>query len=86
MFPFPSPENDSDPPLSRFRRALAAASVPLPRLAVPGRPLFHGLHHAPLRHLPGSLRCHQKAHPGQPVQLAGNHPDQNSRGVAHLHR
>ncbi|KAM9717977.1 5-hydroxytryptamine (serotonin) receptor 2C, G protein-coupled-like 1 isoform 1-T3 [Menidia menidia] len=69
-----------------IRLRLASPQRPLPHLDLPGRAVLHRLHHAPLRHLPGSLRGHPQPHRTQPLQLQDQSHDEDRRRLDHIHR
>lgn len=67
------------------RRWLAPSRATLSHLAFPWCALFHCIHHASMRHFPGSLHCHQETHPTQSIQIQSQSDVEDCTGVAHIH-
>lgn len=71
-------------PFSRLR--LASPQRSLSNLDLPGRAVLHRLHHAPVRHLSGSIRRHPQPHRAQPLQLQNQSHDEDRRRLDHIYR
>lgn len=65
---------------------MAPSRLPVPYLAVSGRLVLNGVHHAPVRHLPRPLHSDQEANPAQPVQVQSESVGENRTCLANLYR
>lgn len=65
---------------------MAPPTGPVSCLVIPWCSLFNGFHHASLCYFSGSLHSHQKANPGQSVQLPGYYIHQDYSGMVNFNR